>query len=329
MIFYSQTKLPLMKDNPMKKTIITLILFALAVHVLAGVTNLADKNKPSSKQVPPKINEITAAEQRRRAAASPTNYTFVNETWTKSNQPYHALRIKVDHALAAGQKPDDLLPAAKAAAQAKPNDPKAQFLWAYIAYQARIIDYKQALLQPDRASQQATALSAIRKLEGVREALARIPFTHAYDYSRIHFLVAANTEQGGEQIEPLGLRLLHHNPMDYAVESTVVGLLQPGVVPGDMELGLSLIKSRIRHYPTLLGPREEYSGWYQKYWSGNGFHRADADRAIAEIHALEKILPTNSPLRQNAILDIQHIQQIQDFEEQQRREKKTSSMNMP
>ena len=63
-----------MKDNPMKKTIIVLILFALAVNVFAGVANLADKNKPNSKQVPPKINETTAAEQKRRAAASPPNY---------------------------------------------------------------------------------------------------------------------------------------------------------------------------------------------------------------------------------------------------------------
>lgn len=246
----------------------------------------------------------------------PTNYGFINEPWTGDNRPYHAMRVRIDRLLAMGQNPDALLLPAKTAAQKSPHDPKAQFLWAYIAYQAKSTDLERALLISDRTRQKLATLAAFKKVDFVRASLAKALPPRAYDYSRIRFLVGATTDQIGEEIKPLGVRLLRRDPKDYAVESILISLLQPGLVPGDMSFGLALIKDSMRRYPARLEPHEQLCTLYDNYWSNNGFHRADAEKAITMYQAYLALLPANHPLRQNIIQDIQQVKILQAFEEE-------------
>ena len=297
---------------------------AAVIILLIIAPSLASISEPAGKATTgPNIplsekNPRTRGEQRLLDASVSTNYNFVSEAWSGNNQPYRLIRIRVNHLLRAGENVEGLLSNAKKVALRNPNNSEAQFLWAYLAYQAKEVGVKRALKIPDREGQQIALLTAIRQLDGVREALAEVPSPHAYDYSRMRFLVGANTNQAGREIKPLGIRLLHHDPSDYAVESTLVRLLKPGLTAGDMTLGLTLAKDMIHRYPTLLEPHELFAGLYSKYWSNNGFHRADAEKAIAESRSYLALLPVNSPLRQDIVHGIQTIQSLQSFEEQRR-----------
>ncbi len=300
----------------MKKKIVgTVILSVIVVYAYADGANSNSKTQAVSAKKTTSGNPLNTQD-----ASLPTNYSFVSEPWTGDNKPYHVIRVRVDRAISKGQNPDALLLPAKIAAQKKPSDPKAQFLWGYIAYQAQTTDLKRAQLISDRTGQQTATLIALNKLDFVREALAKATSPHANDYSRLRFLVGANTDQAGEEIKPLGVRLLHHDPTDYTVEGILISLLQPGVVPGDMALGLALIKDSMHRYPARLEPHEQLCTLYNNYWSGNGFRRADAERAIAEYKAYLAILPANYPFRQNIIQDIKQIQILQSFEEEKRKQ---------
>jgi len=59
--------------------------------------------------------------------------TWVDRAWTGDNKPYHEIRTNIDNAILSGKSADDLRQEYGLIAQQKPNDPKAQFAWAYAA----------------------------------------------------------------------------------------------------------------------------------------------------------------------------------------------------
>lgn len=299
---------------------------AAVIILLIIAPSLASISEPAGKATTgPNIplsekNPRTRGEQRLLDASVSTNYNFVSEAWSGNNQPYRLIRIRVNHLLRAGENVEGLLSNAKKVALRNPNNSEAQFLWAYLAYQAKEAGVKRALKIPDREGQQIALLTAMRKLDYVRVALADVPQPHAYDYSRIRFLVGANTDQATEQIKPLGVRLIHHDPTDSEVISALFPLLQPGISPGDVGLGLTLAHDAQSLPARRLEAQKQIADLYEKVWSNKGFRGADANKAIAEQRRYIALLPMGSPLRHIADQDIEHIQTMQAFEEERRKQ---------
>lgn len=113
-------------------------------------------------------------------------HSWMAAPWNGSDKPYQQMRGTIDNAISGGRKPQELVEFYKLPALEHPNDPKAQFRWAYAAYiAAKQTDYNQGE----------------KILGSPRQALVLAPFPHSYEYARLIFLTMDYAKLGVTQLK--------------------------------------------------------------------------------------------------------------------------------
>ncbi len=225
--------------------------------------------------------------------AARKDLSWASYAWTGDDGPYKAIKASIDTKMTGGQFADDLRQQMGVAAQTNPADPKAQFAWAYSSWLAS----RSPSLSQERGFQ---------VLWGVPEAMACVPDPHAYNFSRLRFLL-----EGGKFLVPLGRRLLQANPHDLEVKSHLVsiygGLLvtQSSLpnVTGDLKATAILYcQDLIQANPANPRYRSQLGFVYCSCWR-RSHDEQDKQRAIAAYRDYLKLAPPNETYRS----DVEYI----------------------
>lgn len=195
------------------------------------------------------------------SAVQTTGSSWLSEPWTGDNRPYNSLRLKLKQQLLSGANPDDLLKQCRITAQSHIFDPLAQFKWAYVA-----------LIAANTPSGYD-----LKKLNGVREALSRIPSPHVPEYTRVQFLVECrvNSSRG---LAGVGERLLRYDPKDLAVKYDLIDAYD-ATNPVEKKKAVVLAKQIIQQHPEKPSYYTKLGGVYWAAWN-QGKSPKDADYAL-------------------------------------------------
>ena len=194
-----------------------------------------------------------------------TVWGWTTAPWNGDDRPYQRIRATIDNAVAGGRKPQELMYFYEASALKNPNDPQAQFRWAYAAYKAALtVDYY-------------TGESILSK---PRDALVLGPFPHTYEYVRLIFLTEDYAEMFVTQLLPVGKRLLLRNPNDLDVKYAVAGDLMFSRSQADRQTALIYVEQLIRTEPERPHPRALLGLFYYRQWRVSR-SKDDAYKAIS------------------------------------------------
>jgi hypothetical protein len=195
-----------------------------------------------------------------------------NKTWTGDNKPYQQIRASIDTAIVKGEAIDDLRQQYGLAAQQKPNDPLAQFAWAYSSWIAS-------------HSRTITEGKADEDLSGIPEALTHVSDPHTYDFYRLRFLLG-----GGKRLLPLGHRLLTVDPNDTDVKVQMVR-----ISPNE-RTAVAGCNRLIEAYPQNPRYRSLLANVYSAAWA-ESHDEKDRLKSIAAINDFLRLsLPTDKRL---------------------------------
>jgi len=197
------------------------------------------------------------------------------------DKPYQKLREDIYSQLMAAKDAQPLLDQYRAEAEAKPKDPLAQFAWGYTA-----------LRTPALAGHENVTVD----VSGLPDALAAAPFPRTYDYARLRFLAQAQVRPNG-QLEDLGRRLLKRDPTDPAVMYQQISVLEQTPARPQNTEALRLARTLVEAYPDQLAYLRKLGNIYQESYMDFGFHKADAEAAIAVYQKYLQLAPPNDPTR--------------------------------
>jgi len=239
-----------------------------------------------SAQQPPPQHMLTRFE---RTGTTLDGWDWASAPWTGDDKPYQKLREDIRLVVAKDAQP--LLDQYKAEAEAKPKDPLAQFAWGYAA-----------LRTPALVGHENVTVD----VSGLPDALAAAPFPRTYNYARLRFLAQAQVRPNA-QLEDLGRRLLKRDPTDPAVMYQQIRVLeQTGAKPQNTE-ALGLAKTLVEAYPSQLAYLQKLANVYDETYIDSGFHKEDAEKAIATYEKYLRLAPPDDPQRKtigDAIADL-------------------------
>lgn len=222
-------------------------------------------------------------------------WAWTTEPWTGDDKPYIQVRNNIDKAIAKGQKPDVLLAKYKLLAEKSPKVSVAQFAWGYAAYKAakaEVRDYNKSQMSIGRA----------------RNAMEQLPSPRSYQYSRLHFLLAA---AGLPQLELLdvGKRLAQRNAKDWDVKFYIVSIMMNGPHPNKQE-ALKYAQENVKANPKRPSSYTSLGSIYWWSWRQTG-SKVDADKAIAAYRKYLQLERPNHEFRSIAERIIKRIQESQ------------------
>ena len=246
-------------ETKLTKTIVVafcLIIMGLPVaQVYSASGQTLQKRHPD--YVPPtlpsamqKLRDPKYWSERKKEADALTNTNWVHLSWTGNDAPYAAARARIDGEL--GTKPPQALVAEYAApAKSHPNDPLAQFAWAYAVHHA--IKSASFPAQNAEATRFATEV-----------AIAEAPYPRTYNYARLSFLVYVEAPGGGSGHFLIGIarRLLQKDPNDFPVLSGLITLDSQNRDLTAQQEGLALIHKMIKKYPEKPQVYDMAGGWH-------------------------------------------------------------------
>ncbi len=251
----------------MTRKLLTTLLFLISI-VVSGC----------SPQHQPSQHVLTSFE---RTGTAIDGWDWATAPWTGDDKPYQKLRQDIYKQLVAAKDVQPVLDRYKTEAKAKPNDPLAQFAWGYAA-----------LRTPALAGHENVVID----VSSLPDELAVAPFPRTYDYARLRFLAQAQVRPNG-QLEDLGRRLLKHDPYDPAVIYQQINVLeQIPARPQNVE-ALQLANKLVEAYPSQLAYLRKLGNVHQESYMDFGFHKADAEAAIAVYQKYLQLAPPNDPSR--------------------------------
>ena len=159
----------------------------------------------------PSLNQRVKAQQPEPKARNwVTVWEWTVAPWNGNDKPYQQMRDTIDNAIAGGRKPQELVEFYELPALEHPNDPIAQFRWAYATYKVAIT---------------TNEITGDNMLYQPLKALVLAPFPKTYDYARLIYLM----EDYGHgpfilQLRNVSKRLVKHNPNDKAVNTPSQGI---------------------------------------------------------------------------------------------------------
>ncbi len=213
------------------------------------------------------------------ASHQPSADSWTTESWAGDNRPYKEAREQINKAVADKQDPSTLVKQYEVLAQQKPYDPKPEYRYAYATYRAAIE------AKPFNAS----------SLISVRDALQRGFPPHAYDYTRLRFLVES-TLFANKSLIPVGKRLLSHDPKDVSVEYNLIKVLTCSVVASDKEEAVKYAQDLVRARPENADYHATLAGAYLSIW----FRSKDstlANKAMTEYRQYLQLAPADADYR--------------------------------
>ena len=225
-----------------------------------------------------------------------TLWAWTTEKWDASDRPYQQIRDNIWRSISSGQKPEILdakyRALAKSEAYHPPYDSVAQFRWAYVAYQAVIVN-PQLIDHSDFAA--------------ATQALGYGPSPRSYEYARLRFLMEAMSWPD-IHLKVAGERLLARVPDDFQVKYQLTHVLASGSTSSqNMNQAVLYAQQLVRAMPSkgrmygLLG--ETY---YTRWLSGKS--SMDGDNAIAAYEKYLALAPPNDSFRHQAQYLIKKIQ---------------------
>ena len=204
------------------------------------------------------------------------------ESWTGDNRGYKEIREYISQAISDGQDLGDMVQRRKAVAANKPYDPKAEYDYAYALYRQAI----------------ATRPFSPNSLIAVRDALNKGWPPHAYDYTRLRFLVESALFPKQSMIA-VGERLLQHDPTDESVRKKLFDVLRISTSIADREKALAHARNIVLTHPEDADAHGDLAGAYLGIWMLNK-SSPYADKAIKEYQQYLRLAPPDAEYRRTA-----------------------------
>lgn len=243
----------------MRMTLTQLGLLALClgvtqVSVASGQTTGNTKRSPQSAPMPSSMGstKLTYKEwaDRKKISDALSNNAWLNESWTGNDAPYATLRTQIERAFGT-MTPQTLVAQYTPAAKARPDDPLAQFAWAYAVHKAI-------------TSANYTVQNADDVRFAAEVALAETPFPRTYNFARLRFLITLQSPAGGGYHTLIGTaqRLLKKDANDFPVMMGLIALNSQNSDPAAQEAAYALIQKSIKQYPNKPQVYDMLGGWY-------------------------------------------------------------------
>ncbi len=213
-----------------------------------------------------------------------TVWGWTSGSWDGDDKPYRQIRTAIDHAIAGGRKPQELMYFYETFARKAPNDPKAQFRWAYAAYKAALtVDY----------------YTGERILGDPRDALVLGPFPNTYEYARLIFLTEDYAVMFVPELQQISKRFLKVSPQDTEVRYAAAKNLLYNRDPATRQLAVDCVYGLIRARPQWAKPRGLLGFVFYRQWKTTK-SQSDAAKAIQGYQRYLALAPANDPFRQRA-----------------------------
>ena len=251
----------------------------IALYLLIGLLNIASgqvNNPPTSS---------TAAQK----------WAWASEGWTGDDRPFRDVRNDIDTRIKQGESAEALLQKAKSQAKIFPTDPTAQFRWGYAAYKAALEVYQEG--------------AWYEKMRGVSKALASTASPHAYEYSRLRFIIACE-QLPTQQLLKIGERLVERDPKDYDVKYQVVSLIAWSGAPDAKERALSYANELVSAKPNMACYHSAAASVYFFGWMKD-HNIEDGNKAVAEYKIALQLMRPDDGYRKRVELFIRTIQESQ------------------
>lgn len=217
-----------------------------------------------------------------RTGTTLDGWGWTSQTWAEDNKPYQQLRLSIHQVVVKGRSPGRLLSYWKSRAQANPQDPMAQFGWAYTSW--RIATWSP---QYQQEYHDFTALP---------DALAGAPFPNTYDYARMRFLAQASVRPT-PQLEDAGERLLKRVPTDLDVKYEMIKVLQQISSLTANGEAVTLAQQLVAAAPKDILYRQTLCSVYLDRYLASGFKKKDRDSTKSAIEDYLKLAPSNDVQR--------------------------------
>lgn len=223
------------------------------------------------------------------AASNPFYPAFLGrEVWKGDTSPYQSATLKIDKEITSG-RPGAVALKYQALHQANPKGALALYCWAYAARKA-------AKLKP---------IFVGSDLIGPLDTLNQVTAPQAYDFVRLHYLIASDVWHSVE-LNNLGERLLACKPADAAVTDAVVENLSVSTMISDHKQAISIAQQVVQRNPKSANSHALLGDAYRSLWFKTK-DRSAASHAIAEYQSYISLAPLNDPYRRLNEATIQFI----------------------
>lgn len=216
------------------------------------------------------------------------------EAWTGDSKPYEKIRKEIDHSVASGEKILSLVAKYETSAKQRPEDPQAQFAWAYAVYQVA-------------AARQTPYGVGYGMLVEPRKALADAKSPHAYEYDRLRFLINAFGPEYKSQLKLLGRRLLKKKPDDAKIKRLLAYILVGSSNPAEQQQALTYAQELARVDPTTLAVYSVPAALYMCRWLRRRDHE-DAVKARMYYQQWLQHAPPDDAFRQTVAVHLRTLQ---------------------
>ena len=219
-------------------------------------------------------------------------WKWTTEQWDGSEQPYQQIRKRIDDLADHGADLLALSNANKSVADAAPNDPKAQYAWAYAAWKFTRLPHE---------SEKRYSL-----LQDIPEALAATPSPHSYEYARMRFIIQSSLVCK-PQLRSVGKRLLQREPSDDDVKNLLVRVYIPVQTLAEKAEAIAYLRQLIAENPKKASYQATYGWIYMTSYEALK-QPSDADKAISYFQTYLRIAPADDDYRASVPGLIHYVQ---------------------
>lgn len=197
------------------------------------------------------------------------NNDWLHQPWTGDDAPYATARARIEREIST-TPPTALVAQYAGPAQARPNDPLAQFAWAYAVHKSINV----AGFSTNESKDTRFAAEV---------ALAEAPSPHTYNYARLHYLIILQGPGSGGNyfLKNMAYRLLKKDPNDFPVLTGLVAIDAGNQDKVAQKEGYSLIQKLIKKYPEKPQVYDMLGGWhyaqYLMYHSSSNYTQSIAN----------------------------------------------------
>ena len=235
-------------------SLILLTAISLSACTVTAAPLEGQKTKPVFPKLPaphpPPVQDHKYWQEQAKESRALINETWAFENWTGDDTPYAAARAEIEQAMAAGKSPLTLGLQYGPQAKKEPNNPLAQFRWAYAVWTA---GRSQSTVRPAPSLRFAAEL-----------ALAEAPQPHTYNYDRLHYMIWIQGGGGGPSyyLRDLSVRLLKKDPNDFLVYLGQALIYTQHHYKEPNPQGYVLIQALLKKYPNRPEAYDALGCWY-------------------------------------------------------------------
>ncbi len=213
---------------------------------------------------------------------------WTNEVWTGNDKPYQIIRNQINAVFARSPQSGQALLAKYAADhKAHPASPTILFRWAFTSLKL------------------APPYSALGNdgLDAVRDAFAKPPSPHAYNYTRLRYLLYQYARPDPNFLK-IGARLLKYQPVDFPVQFYYAATLIYSSNLTGVQEGITEVQKLIQQQPKRISLYAlEGTGYHRVWWYNKNKNlpvKAAGDSCIAAYQEYLSRAPANDPFRKSA-----------------------------